>query len=336
MKNFVRKVSIFLLCTLLFSGVYIYILADNSVDAFYGKVISDKYPSLIIGTSRGAQGIEPAILEKFLSAEDEIYNFAFTLKTTPWGKPYFDSILKKLSESSESSIYILECNPWAFCSFNNELGDFKESRAIPNNLISNSVNPNIEYFFGGYTGSNVSLLIKKLFYTPNESRLEVNDNGRLKVNVKYDSANIYSRTQAKIDEYEKRASSIIWDNSREAYFIQTIEYLQARGKIFVVRMPVSNEMKNLENSTFPNFSVDITDIANRLNVNFIDYSCLSDTYITTDGHHIQNIFVEQFTTKLAEDISAVLQNNRNVDFCDFEFSLLKDSKFNTAIHAKKD
>ena len=61
MKTFLVQISIFIgICSLSF--IAIFSLADGATDAFYLKFATPKQSSLIVGSSRAAQGIIPNII----------------------------------------------------------------------------------------------------------------------------------------------------------------------------------------------------------------------------------------------------------------------------------
>ena len=80
-----------LFCT---SCYAVFSLADGSTDAFYVKFTTPKQKALIIGSSRAAQGLQPAVINLVLE-NTHIYNYAFSRVHTPYGPAYFNSIKKK-------------------------------------------------------------------------------------------------------------------------------------------------------------------------------------------------------------------------------------------------
>ncbi|RDC62894.1 hypothetical protein [Adhaeribacter pallidiroseus] len=62
------------------------------LDTHYTRLTTTKAPSLIIGTSRAAQGILPLM---FKEMAPHMQNFAFTIMHTPFGPTYLDLIHKK-------------------------------------------------------------------------------------------------------------------------------------------------------------------------------------------------------------------------------------------------
>ena len=102
MKLFFIKISF--LVTVVFISIYclLYYLPDGYKDVYYKRFSTPRATSLIIGTSRAAQGIFPVILEKELIKENyslPIFNYSFTLHHSPFGEPYNNSIKLKLKHT---------------------------------------------------------------------------------------------------------------------------------------------------------------------------------------------------------------------------------------------
>src|SRR5688572_25135596 len=97
MKKFLLKIVAIILLLTCFIHAYILLLTDNYTDSSYYKFTTGRYESLVLGTSRVGQGIDPKVLNRVLGLEDnKIYNYAFTVKRSVWGEPYFNSIKRKL------------------------------------------------------------------------------------------------------------------------------------------------------------------------------------------------------------------------------------------------
>ena len=58
------------------------------------------------------------------------------------------------------------------------------------------------------------------------------------------------------------------------------------GKVFVVRLPVCNEMKDIENNLIPHFNSMVDSLTNRLAVKYINYNDSLSNYHFIDGNHL--------------------------------------------------
>ena len=100
------------------------------------------------------QDIQPSILNKALNStnlELPILNYSFTVKEIAYGKPYTESILRKLDQSTKNGIFILSVHPFVL---SNRTGNHEEENGIyfeedmpPHNMRYDNINPNFEYLF---------------------------------------------------------------------------------------------------------------------------------------------------------------------------------------------
>ena len=83
------------------------VVLKGQVDAFYGRFASPPAGSLVLGTSRAAQGIRPAVLSAQLGSrfEGPLLNYAFTLTHSPYGPAYVRSIQRKLRPEVKNGHY---------------------------------------------------------------------------------------------------------------------------------------------------------------------------------------------------------------------------------------
>ena len=80
MRGFLIKTSMALLLALaahLVAGLF----ADGRTDDYYLRFTGDHRSSMILGTSRAAQGLRPAVIAPLLQGSDvqDLFNFAFTI-----------------------------------------------------------------------------------------------------------------------------------------------------------------------------------------------------------------------------------------------------------------
>jgi len=298
MKKFLIKLLIFSSITAVFIISYIFLFTGNDVDSFYERFTVKKQSSLILGSSRAAQAIEPEVLIRKLKLKNGIYNYAFTLSPAKWGPPYLKSIKKKLIENNKTdNIFILECNPWSFYSKPDNIGEFPEKNSIPNSIIWPNMNPNLEYFFGGLQYPNMHLIASKLIC--DKEPTFVNEFGRLVINLKYDSLNILKKMKNKLKIYESKYRNEVIDSTRFFYLNETVNFLSKKGKVYLVRLPISNQMLSLEEKLISDFDGKMDDVQN---ANYINLKSLSNDLITTDGNHLHNKFTGTITNILADSI----------------------------------
>ena len=90
MKKFIVNICLFLIIVLL-TILGVFWQADGKTDPFYLRFTTDKQNSLILGTSRAAQGLLPEVLNSKLN-RDDFFNYSFTLGHSPYGPTYLKSI----------------------------------------------------------------------------------------------------------------------------------------------------------------------------------------------------------------------------------------------------
>ncbi len=299
MRKFLIKSFVFLSLIL---GAFVLLLsrADERTDEFYARFISPNQSSLIIGTSRAAQAINPKVLNDELNRSD-IFNYAFTNEHSPYGPVYLKSILAKMDDGSRNGIFILSVDPWSLSADKEnpeDLSSFRENGLMLDGMIDVSSNPNFFYLMKYYDGPFKRLLLKE-----NDPSLILHKNGWLEVDVPMDSSSISKRTIKRISSYRDdvmKRSTI--SNARLAFLEKTINTLSAKGKIFLIRLPVCSEMSELENDFCPEFDSLMMAISIRNKAPF--YAMMEDSveYIFTDGNHLARESSSVVSSKIAEFI----------------------------------
>jgi len=278
--------------------------ADGNTDNFYLKFTSPSQKSLIIGTSRAAQGLLPDVINKVLNRKD-MYNYAFTWENSPYGKTYYNNIRRKLKKDSKDGIFILAVDPWCISCENteqNSLNEFKESNLVLSTPFV-SHNPNIPYLIR-FTEKKYKLLLNK------KSDQSIHANGWLEINVPMDTTSIKIRTVRKIKMYQGYTDIISYSKVRFNYLNKTIEYLKTKGTVFLVRMPVSTQMKQVEEEYMPNFDQKMDSLSKVYNIPYINYINDCDKYTYTDGNHIYKLSGKGLSEDVAMRIKQYLNQTK--------------------------
>ena len=184
------------------------------------------------------------------------------------------------------------------------MGEFPEEKTPPGLISFPTLSPNIEYFFGGYENVNFHLLLNKLVL---QKKASINEGGRLVVNLPYDSAAINERVKEKLEMYNKIRQERHFDSVRVHKLVETIDFLKQKGEVFLVRMPIAEEMLALEKTIAPEFDNLVNKLSRDHNILYLNYSCLSDKYLTNDGNHLHENYSHDFTSILANDIAQFLK-----------------------------
>ncbi len=301
MKKFLIKISLFLFCVGIF-GIYVFSLADGSSDPFYLRFTSPQQSSLILGTSRAAQGIQPKILDEILESDKDhkFYNYAFTLGHSQYGPTYLQSIKNKIDPKTNKGVFIVTVDPWAISSKGedpNNLSNFREKDRILGKVTINNLNPNIQYLQCCFDDSYIEIF-KNKYQNP---VLFLHKDGWLEVNIAMDSISVNKRTLQKIRDYRNITLPIYhFSELRLSYLEKTIMYLQEYGSVYLVRLPVHPKMLDIENSLMPNFNKKINQLAKSRKIPYLDMTDNNEQYEFIDGNHLYKTSGAEVSKKIAE------------------------------------
>lgn len=310
MRRFLLHTSLFLI-VLLASFFVVFSMADGTTDAFYKKLSSPKQNSLIVGSSRAAQGILPNIIDS-LYGTNNMYNYAFTIAQTPFGKPYYNSISRKLDRKYKKGVFIIDVNPWTLSEYKssniNNSGYREDNTFIANTHFVN-INPNVEYILESFKAKNEAIIRNKyrkgLYQT-----FYVHDNGWLEVTIESDMISKSLRTENKIKNYRERLRNYKgFSDYRFKYLSKTIHLLRQYGDVYIVRLPVIEEMLEVENELVNDFDNKMNDLARDHQITYINMMPDNTHYDYTDGQHLTVVSAHRFSIDLALQIKALKSNN---------------------------
>jgi hypothetical protein len=278
------------------------VVLRGGVDAFYGRFASPAAGSLVLGTSRAAQGIQPAVLAARLGGQFDapLLNYAFTLTHSPYGPAYLASIRRKLRPEVRHGLFIVAVDPWSLSAagrmdiIDNE--HFPENKSFIGQLREVSQSPNLAYLAHYQTKPLYRLPLD--FATATE---RLHPDGWLEVNIGLDSAQVRARTARKLLDYQKLAATQHLAAGRLAALHQTIEFLKSHGRVVLVRLPVGSGLRALEQQYQPDFGRRMQQMAAAYSLQYLDYS--TSPYATTDGNHLQKNASAAFSQQLAGDLS---------------------------------
>ena len=278
------------------------VVLRGGVDAFYGRFASPAAGSLVLGTSRAAQGIRPAVLTARLGGQFEgpLLNYAFTLTHSPYGPAYLASIRRKLRPEVRHGLFIVAVDPWSLSAAGRAdtvvREVFPEEKSFIGQLREVSQSPNLAYLTRYQTTPLYRLPLD--FATATE---RLHPDGWLEVNIGVGSAQVRARTARKLLDYQKLAATQHLAAGRLAALRHTIEFLQPHGRVVLVRLPVGPGLLALEQQYQPGFDGQMRGLAAGLAVPYFDYS--TAPYATTDGNHLQKAASEAFSQQLAADLA---------------------------------
>ncbi len=306
MRKFLVKSLVYLLiCSLVIISIYAYGALKNEpyVDAFYRRFTRHHNGSIVLGTSRAAQGIEPSILNNVVG--EDFYNFSFTMKQSSFEKSYFEA-LKAFTEWTaydSSRVTIISVDPWSIREVKSE--GSAEERVNKEYLASYTsqwsyFRPNIKYLL------KEKVHLSRLFADRDRY---VNDFGRYVIpfDTNYLIKNYTKRAKEVLELYSQRPRFVDSEVSdyRLNYLNEIIDYCKEYGKVFLVRIPVTKEMYALENKLQYDFDDLITKISEEKGIPYINLINLSGNYQTVDGNHLWNGEVPRFSKDLASYIQSI-------------------------------
>ena len=256
--------------------------ADGYTDPFYARFTSSKQSSLIIGTSKAAQGLRPDVLNKTLP--DSIYNFAFTVAHSPYGPAYLNGIKHKLSgiDATMRAIFIVTVDAWSISDANDDPNDetqFDENKSFLNKLTNVSSKPNIPYLLGYYKNNFVKIFDR-------DTVAFLHEDGWLEINTRMEPQIINQRIQNKAVSLSEKKTSYQLSKTRLSYLYETIAYLKERGDVFVITLPVHPDLTELDLAVVPEFTELMLTLSRDIHVPYLDLSHENTEYTYTDGIHL--------------------------------------------------
>lgn len=284
----------FILNLLLFSILlgaailFVFLLANGSTDPYYLKLTTPVQQSLIIGTSKAAQALQPSIFDEIIYPEKQkhFYNYSFSLDDSPFGPVYLQSIQKKLAHDAKDGIFVVTVDPWSLSGGENEIADtlqFRDAKGCLSGLYSVTMNPNIFYLLNSYSNSYYQILVNYKF----QKREFLKKDGWLEIRVPMDSNSVKKRTAGKVGYYkDEMLKRYTFMPERYDYLIKTIKFLQQHGEVFLVRLPVTEGIFEVDDAAMPDFDSKMEDISKKYNVPYLNYRTRPHEFEYTDGNHL--------------------------------------------------
>lgn len=310
MKTFFGKIVLyfFLLGVLAFIYLLVIYFRPELVDTFYGRFTTGNPNSLVLGTSRSAQAIKPSIInDRICTEENAIMNHSFAVGPSSYGPNYYREIVQKLNPEASNGLFILSVDPWSLATENINVDDdstlFYEvvEELFVGNLSSSSSNPNFDYL-EDYWSNRFSPFgngFKHMIHY--EGLLELHPDGWLEVNITMDPAKLQHRINSSTEEY--RVKTMYLSNTRLGFLDKIIRYLEPRGEIYIVRLPVSPGMAEIEAEKFPGFDSRMLELSKKFGVPYYNFIGESGKYQTIDTHHLHQVESEKITHRICDSIS---------------------------------
>lgn len=302
MKKFLKKIA-FWLIPLIGLQLILGAFADGNTDDNYWHFTSQA-SSLIMGDSRGSQAIVPSVLDQKMK-DQKFDNFSLNISHSPYGPLYLEAVKKKIKAETKEAVFILTVGPWNLSAPKNvtAIRDLPENEISPlRNMNFYNLNPNYEYLIKNFNHSWFQLFRDR--EAQGRSNTYLHEDGWLEVTVDMKESLLRKRRAEKVEFYKVLAKDQAISPLRLQSFEKTIEFLKTKGEVYVVRIPASKEIMQIENEYSPNFNQIIQNITRRKNIPYFDFSGKFNAYLYTDGNHMYKQSSKIFTAEIAELIIA--------------------------------
>lgn len=301
MKRFIIK-TLWIGCVIagLFVIFCLFLRYCGFSDFAYKRFTVGKQHSLVIGTSRSAQGIHPAVINDYFSGNSEfslpIYNFSFTVTDSPYGEVYYNAIRKILNadrERNKKGLFILSVDPWSLLMEDTwDAEGCREKASCVNKIKLTGMNPNFQYLAYYFQLRDMTWV---------DQTMQLQDDGWLKINFSMaNTALVNENVKQKCALY--RTYRMTKSLYRLCWLEKTIVLLKQYGDVYMCRMPVHVEMLEIENANWGNFEEDIRKISSFHGVPYISFVYEVDKYRTIDGNHLCKDDGALFTKNLCDSI----------------------------------
>jgi hypothetical protein len=300
MKKLIFNVLKFSVAVLIlfFGFLYFYLKKfEPYIDSNYARLTKLHNEGLVIGTSRAAIDIEPSFLKQ------NLYNFSFTIDATPFDNSYRDLIKKyhQTQKYDSNRIHLVTVDPWALSSV---IGKEKLiNDGFTSKLNLSIMDPNWEYIF---KFANLSIWeINNVSMNTNRN-LFVNSTGRLvkPMTEAFLNKDFDRKIKVKLENYRNgdlyNSGSI--SEGKLSNLRAIIDYLKKDGKVYLIRLPVTNQMLELENKLSPDFNQRMFDVSKLYSIPYIDFMPYNHLFRTSDGHHLWDGEIKKFNLLLAEKL----------------------------------
>ena len=291
-KIFILKLFAVALFALLIHAAMIP-LVDGNTMIYFHKCSSEKQQNLIIGTSRASQAIMPSVIKDSLGID--MLNFAFNGTTSPYGQVYARAIEEKLKANTTGGTFIVCVDPWSLRVMKDSITgeeEFPEEKNILNKLHGFNGYPNIEFILKDYNQGWGNIAFTQ--WRKNSSVYGHQD-GWIEVTREINADDIAKRTKGKANGFRNslRDSEIAQYRINEMKLL--IEKLSNKGDVFLVRLPVSETIFEIEEEFYPAFDSLFTSLSATYNAPYFSMQPLQEEVVFNDGHHINRSYAPKCT-----------------------------------------
>ena len=320
MRSFLLNILYFSLIAIVIHIVFAY-CANGSTDEYYLKFSSPKQSSLVLGTSRALQGVIPSAVDSVLDfPRPNLFNFAFTLTSSPYGECYLDAIKAKLETGTQKGYFILTIDPWSISERKLISPEIDDRRSVLFGMRNFNSHPNFEYLMKKYPSGwgmipfkNLELLFLKKNYKKLNNSVKgsfnlLSDDGWLNVYTSLDKSFVAQKELKKFNTYNQNSLDRQFSPYRYDYLIKIIEYLNSKGSVYLVRLPVPPKMLQIESEYTPDFEHLISSAISKTD-GYLDMTIIENNHDFTDGNHLSRQSAKEVSIEIGRWISSSLNTN---------------------------
>lgn len=287
----------------------VFLFEDGTTDPFYQRFTTPKQNALILGNSKAAQGIMPSILNRELEARlgTKIFNYSFTVYSSPFGPVYLESIKRKIKDEGTPGYFIITVDPWSISSDisdPNDISLFEENGNFLQKSKNVDLSPNLRYLIFDYSSSYYEILLLK--FTPYTSKLHKDGWYQSGKSTTEKSRN--DKRKFMINHYTNFLGIYAYSEKRLEYLYETIEYLKEKGNVFLIRMPIHPDILTIENLLDPLFNQRMSRISKTLEIPYLDFNKYDKDYIFKDGLHLEEKSAQYLSIEIAEWVKTNFKN----------------------------
>jgi hypothetical protein len=303
MKKFLLKFSFLVLCVFLFL-YYLATQADGYTDSYYVKFTAPRQQALILGNSKALHGMIPQVFDSVLKTaypNQGLFNYAFSMGHSPYGPVYFKAIKEKLDANSKNGLFILTVDPWSVSAPKgapNDSANYIENGLFLGKTRMFNASPNFDYLLRSYEGPWGNIIFNK--FKKQKGPGFVHHNGWLEVDIAWDSTTAEENMAIKEDIYRNDYLPSTEPSAlRLAYLEKTIRLLKTHGDVYLLRLPVHEKIKVIDNNLMPDFDMVMEQLSQKNNIRYINLIDSNKNYLFNDGVHLYKSSGKQFSYRIA-------------------------------------
>lgn len=311
-KTLLIKLGFFVILLVSIYAMLINKLSQGPVDELYYK-FTQKSDGLILGLSRADKGIVPAILSDELNPNLHTTITNFASYQSFYGETYLKSIKSKLEDSNGKGIFILAVGPGSFSApsgmTKEQIKNLDEKTAF--GKVSNFTQaPNYDYLTCCYAYPLYNIFFNNAQWENLVSHQDGwNEVPRVTETRSITDSDIRHWTELTLRFSKQKIKKSDYSEYRFNYFLETISFLKNKGTVYLVRLPISNTVLQLENESWKEFDSKMENVATEYNIPYFSYTTHPNDYMTYDGSHLLSKSAIEFTKVLRNDMLASMSKD---------------------------